>query len=68
LVIPDSSDDKEELLDKYTNHIRVTKIEHEYYNDNIKKAKENPSHIHSVLASRERPTPNTVDGKSLKYA
>lgn len=63
------SEDKEELLVEYASHTRIAKLEREYYNDNIKKAKENASHtninIHSPLASKERPTPNTVDGKSF---
>ncbi|CAG8742389.1 2949_t:CDS:2, partial [Acaulospora morrowiae] len=57
-------EDKEELLVEYASHIRIAKLEHKYYNDNIKKAKENASHtinIHSPLASKERPAPNTVD-------
>ncbi|CAG8764343.1 362_t:CDS:2, partial [Acaulospora morrowiae] len=57
-------EDKEELLVEYASYIRIAKLEREYYNDNIKKAKENASHtinIYSSLASKERPTPNTVD-------
>ncbi|CAG8517226.1 16384_t:CDS:2 [Acaulospora morrowiae] len=61
-------EDKEELLVEYASHIRIAKLECEYYNDNIKKAKENDSHtinIHSSLTSKERPIPNTVNSKSF---
>ncbi|CAG8496640.1 6320_t:CDS:2 [Acaulospora morrowiae] len=57
-------EDKEELLVEYAIYIRIAKLECKYYNDNIKKAKENASHtinIHLSLASKERPISNTVD-------